>query len=246
MTRRSVARRLAPWLLLALPACSSRRPARAPAPDAAVATVVETPAAEVTAPPAPAAAPAEPARTAPAAPTAAAGLVPAEQLGSAVVERRRGLVARGQQLAPEEVGYYMDVQEARFRQLAPEAIRVSRNGEQLVLTLPGRLAFEVGRAELSPRADSALSTVARVLADYRLTLVSVRSHTDASGDADGNRRLSEQRALAVVRALRTHGVPADRIVAAGIGAEQPVASNSSAEGRDANRRIELVVAPLRP
>ncbi|MBX3175370.1 MAG: OmpA family protein [Gemmatimonadaceae bacterium] len=244
---------VAPLLVTACGVFGGRAPARPEpesTPDATLATEVRAPAdAAVRETPAPT--PTEPRPTPASAPAVAPAAPPvtvaaAENVGGTVVDRRRTLVGRGQQLAPDEVGYYMDTQEARFRQLAPQGIRVVRNGEQLMLTLPGSMSFDVASATLSAVADSALGVIARVVAEYRLTLVSVRGFTDSTGDAAVNRRLSEQRALSVARALLARGITAERIIATGFGAAQPLASNETPEGREQNRRIELVLAPLRP
>jgi len=67
----------------------------------------------------------------------------------------------------------------------------------------------------------------------------VAGHTDNTGSAATNRRLSLERATAVRRYLMLRGVPGDRLVAQGYGPSSPVAPNATAEGRARNRRVEL-------
>lgn len=69
----------------------------------------------------------------------------------------------------------------------------------------------------------------------------VEGHTDSQGDADMNRALSLARASAVRDALAEHGVDAERIAAAGLGATQPIADNATADGRAKNRRIAIII-----
>jgi outer membrane protein OmpA-like peptidoglycan-associated protein len=165
-------------------------------------------------------------------------------LAEMVSARRQTLVNAGRRVNPDEIGYYMDVQQARLQQVGGPWLGVIRIGHGVRLSLPGRWSFEVASAELSPSAQSALSSVATVLADYRLSLITVHGYTDDSGDAAFNQTLSEQRALAVARHLVSEGVAADRIVVVGHGAEDPLASNASQDGREENRRVELQVDPL--
>lgn len=172
--------------------------------------------------------------------------MPPNELASAVTARRTALRAAGQRLQPEEIGYYMDVQEARLRQLATPGLLVARRDAELVLSLPGALAFEVGSATLTADASATLRVLARVFAEYRLSVVAVHGHTDASGDSLANRRLSEQRALAVAQQLIAAGVSSERIVIAGFGDLAPLQSNDTVDGRDANRRVELHLTPLGP
>ena len=70
--------------------------------------------------------------------------------------------------------------------------------------------------------------------------VEIQGHTDNVGKPDANMRLSEERARAVMKALVDRGVAADRMTAKGYGDTQPVADNSTDEGRAKNRRVELV------
>ena len=95
-----------------------------------------------------------------------------------------------------------------------------------------------------PSARSRLGQVAEaLLKDEADATYVVEGHTDSSGTAAVNNELSRKRAEAVRDYLVERGVPADRITAEGHGADQPVAENSTAEGRANNRRVEIVVKP---
>jgi outer membrane protein OmpA-like peptidoglycan-associated protein len=113
-----------------------------------------------------------------------------------------------------------------------------------VVTLSGSVLFASGKSKLLPAASSRLRQVADALVagDPDSTFV-VEGHTDSTGNTDRNQRLSEDRARAVRDFLVSRGVPADRIEAQGMGSTQPVADNSSAEGRANNRRVEIVIRP---
>lgn len=128
---------------------------------------------------------------------------------------------------------------ATLRQLA--AIQETERG--LVVTLAGSLLFRTDEATLLPVAQQRLDQVAtalRTLADGQ-TLV-IEGHTDSVGTSDYNRRLSGARAEAVRAYLVSRGVPPDQIVAVAKGEEEPVAPNTTAEGRANNRRVEIVIS----
>lgn len=98
-----------------------------------------------------------------------------------------------------------------------------------------QIAFASSRATLSPAAREALDSIAqRCLAGRRYE---VGGHTDSSGRAAANRRLSLARAQAVVNYLVSRGLPAPQLQAAGHGDTRPIADNASPEGRARNRRI---------
>ncbi len=143
------------------------------------------------------------------------------------------------------VGYYMDRQEAQLRQqLEGTGVRVQRNGNEITLIMPGNITFATGRSEIRADFYDVLNSVALVLKEFKDTAIHVSGHTDSTGGADLNQRLSEERAASVGSYLRTQGIVAGRIQTVGYGPRQPVASNDTEAGRAANRRVELSLIPL--
>jgi outer membrane protein OmpA-like peptidoglycan-associated protein len=162
-----------------------------------------------------------------------------------IQERIRVLAsAPNQRVAPDTVGYYMDVQQARLQQL--RGLPVQRAGSRLLITLAGASAFEPGSSTLSGAAEAVLKPLSAILDEYSATVVSVHGHTDDSGPAAANQQLSERRATVVARFLMAQGLRASRLVVVGYGASTPVTSNESPAGREQNRRIELQIDPVTP
>lgn len=158
------------------------------------------------------------------------------------IGRRKQVLARQLDEPPsvDDVGYYMDVQEAQLRQaLNGSGIGLFRENPGIFLRISGTEAFETGSVQLNPAVDRTLADVAEVLADYRLTLVVVHGHTDAAGDVATNQRLSEQRALAVARRLVDSGLDAERIATIGHGESRPLLHETSPDSRWPDRRIEI-------
>jgi outer membrane protein OmpA-like peptidoglycan-associated protein len=228
-------------LALSLSACFKPR-ATTPEPVAAPVEAPAPPVAEASVRPGTAPAVTAPARAVVVRPS---GLVEAATADSAVAARRLALIVSGSRIAPADVGYYVDVQEARFRQIGSASVAVARVGDVLTLKLGARSTFEVGSARLSASSQDVTGGIARVLRDYSASVVSIYGHTDDSGDAAVNQALSEQRALAVMRALIAAGVRADRVLAIGLGSRAPIESNATAAGREANRRVELRIEVVR-
>jgi outer membrane protein OmpA-like peptidoglycan-associated protein len=110
-----------------------------------------------------------------------------------------------------------------------------------VITLKDVL-FATGRSELLPGAERSLDQLATALKDAPDRALDVEGFTDAVGDDAFNQTLSEQRAMAVRQALVDRGVDGARITSHGYGKQYPVASNSTSEGRQLNRRVEIVLA----
>ncbi len=100
--------------------------------------------------------------------------------------------------------------------------------------------FDSDKAVIQPQSGPLLDDVATVLESFPDWTLRIVGHTDASGDAGHNQALSLQRAEAVRSALVERGIDAGRLEAAGVGADRPVAANETAEGRELNRRVELM------
>jgi|GEM_PF-6346305 len=108
------------------------------------------------------------------------------------------------------------------------------------------LAFNPGEATLSDASRSPIVAVARFLRGEPTLRVWVEGHTDDARYSNGNWLLGAQRALAVVEALTTAGVPPHRVVLTSHGEHRPVAPNTTAAGRRKNRRVELVLVDGAP
>lgn len=142
-------------------------------------------------------------------------------------------------------GYYMDVQEAKLRdKMKGTGVSVTRNGDNIVLNMPNNVTFDSSSSTLKPAGANTLSGVAMVLKEYPKTAVNVIGYTDSSGSRQLNMTLSQQRADGVGSALITQGVAANRVRTSGMGPDNPIASNSSAEGKAQNRRVEITLSPL--
>ena len=109
----------------------------------------------------------------------------------------------------------------------------------MVLTL-GDVLFDTGKATLKPGAYTTIDRLAQVLNSSHSSRVVIEGHTDSMGSDTNNQALSEQRALAVESALLQRGVSGSQIRSVGKGETTPVASNDTASGRQANRRVELI------
>ena len=104
------------------------------------------------------------------------------------------------------------------------------------------MKFGAGKAEISSEAQARLDAFAEKLkTDNRNVYVEIQGHTDATGSKVGNYRLGEERAEVVRRYLNLKGVPLNRIGTISYGAEAPVAPNNNRAGRQANRRVVLIV-----
>lgn len=101
--------------------------------------------------------------------------------------------------------------------------------------------FASGSAELLPASDPELNKLVWTLRNQKTMRIEVRGHTDNTGDKATNQQLSEARARAVYDYLLQRGIEPSRLTYAGFGEDAPVADNSTAEGRQMNRRTEFRV-----
>ena len=142
------------------------------------------------------------------------------------------------------VGAYMDVQEAKLReQLQGTGVQVVREGDNIRLIMPGQITFQTDSYNLRSNFYPTLNSVGEVLAKYADTTLRVTGHTDNTGSRQYNQTLSERRAASVADYLATRQVARERMLVQGMGFDQPIADNGTAEGRASNRRVELYILP---
>jgi len=103
--------------------------------------------------------------------------------------------------------------------------------------------FATGSARLQPQAQAKIADLAEKVKGMALEVIIVVGHTDSTGNAAANQKLSVARAEAVKAYLVSKGVERNRVYTEGKGSSQPVADNRTAEGRSKNRRVEIVLMP---
>ncbi|MES2883846.1 MAG: OmpA family protein [Pseudomonadota bacterium] len=125
------------------------------------------------------------------------------------------------------------------RQMTALEARATDRG--MVMTL-GDVLFATGRADLKPGAMERLSKLAGFMLKYPDRAVVIEGHTDSTGSAATNQALSERRADAVKAYLISQSVPSASVTTIGKGKDVPVAENTTATGRQQNRRVEIIIA----
>lgn len=112
---------------------------------------------------------------------------------------------------------------------------------EVTIRLPGAILFDFDSAAIRPDAARTLAEVAEVIQAYPDRPVRLEGHTDAIASEAYNMELSQRRAAAVADWLQAHGVAANRLSVIGKGETEPVADNDTAEGRQLNRRVDVVI-----
>jgi OmpA-OmpF porin, OOP family len=140
----------------------------------------------------------------------------------------------------EEANRRLNEALGQLRSLVAEITNLQQTQRGLVISLSGIL-FDVGRSALKAGSQASIERIAAVLTQYPQHQIVVEGHTDATGSDELNLRLSRDRASSVRSALVAGGVDASKISAEGYGESRPVASNDTAEGRQQNRRVEIVI-----
>lgn len=166
--------------------------------------------------------------------------------GTGSDRRNRALIAGGVgALAGGGIGYYMDQQEAELtKQLRSTGVSVTRVGDSIILNMPGNVTFATNSSDINAKFYDVLNSVAVVLKKYDKTLIDVTGHTDSTGGAELNRKLSQSRAESVAAYLIGQGTDSRRYLIRGMGPSQPIATNETADGRAQNRRVEIKLTPL--
>lgn len=160
-------------------------------------------------------------------------------------DRRNAMVGAGiGALGGAAIGNYMDRTYQNLRErLAGTGVGVERVSQsQIKLIFPADLTFDFNRDTVKSQFVGTLRDTGNVLRTYDQTTVDVIGHADSVGPDDYNLDLSQRRASNVASILQSGGVSSARILRAGRGESEPVASNATDSGRAQNRRVEVYIS----
>ena len=155
-------------------------------------------------------------------------------------EKARQAAAESDKLREQAEKEKQDMRARLLQQL--NSVLSTRDTARGLIANMSDVLFKSGSFELLPGARERLAKVSGIVLAYQGLHLAVEGHTDSIGTDEYNRQLSEQRAGAVRDYLTQQGISADAITASGFGKSEPVASNDTPEGRQQNRRVELVVS----
>jgi outer membrane protein OmpA-like peptidoglycan-associated protein len=121
---------------------------------------------------------------------------------------------------------------------APARVEV----KEAKIEIRDKIQFEYNQAIISQTSFELMDEIAAVIKDHpQLKKIRIEGYASADGNPRWNRKLSADRAKAVMHYLVDHGVPADELSAVGYGADHPIADNATADGREQNRRVEFTI-----
>ena len=165
----------------------------------------------------------------------------------AVIGNQTGSTARGAiigaavgGLAGTIIGHQMDQQAKELKQDVPGAT-IQRVGEGIQVTFASALLYDFDSDVVRAETANNLRNLAASLGKFPDTDILIVGHTDAVGTADYNQALSQRRATATSNYLASQGVSIDRLRTAGRGEMEPITTNETEAGRQANRRVEVAI-----
>ena len=180
----------------------------------------------------------------------------ADQARAAALEQQQAAQAAAEQAARDRAAAQADAEKARQAAAQAEAekgqlraqllaqlnsILQTRDSARGLIVNMSDVLFDTGSFTLKPGAREKLAKISGILLAHPGLTLQIEGHTDSVGGDEFNQQLSERRADSVRDFLAENGVSGSSITARGFGKTQPVASNETAEGRQRNRRVELVV-----
>ena len=138
------------------------------------------------------------------------------------------------------IGRNMDRQAAEIKQTVPGAT-VTREGEGILVKFDSGILFDTDKSALKAEAQSNLQKLAASLQNNPETNILIVGHTDNTGSDAHNMNLSEQRAASVKSFIAAANVASSRLKTSGKGETEPIADNTTVDGRSKNRRVEIVI-----
>jgi len=163
-----------------------------------------------------------------------------QQALAAEADKARQAAAQSEQLRQQAEKEKQDLRARLLQQL--NTVLATRDSARGLIANMSDVLFKSGRFELLAGARERLAKVSGIVLAYPSLRLSVEGHTDSVGTDDYNQQLSERRAEAVREYLIQQGISSDSVTASGFGKTAPVASNDTPEGRQQNRRVELVLS----
>lgn len=149
---------------------------------------------------------------------------------------RAALIAEREELAAEKQRL-----SERLKGALDQVANTQESARGMIVNLPDIL-FDTNEATLKPGAKVTLAKLAGILLIMPELNLRIEGHTDSTGSADYNQRLSERRAASVDEFLADQGIASGRMTSAGYGQDRPIADNATKQGRAKNRRVEIVIA----
>lgn len=143
-------------------------------------------------------------------------------------------------VAGATIGAYMDKQADEMRQDL-EGAQIERVGEGIKITFDSGILFDIEKADLKSVAQQNIRELSETLKKYEDTNILIEGHTDDTGAEAYNQTLSERRAKSVADYLNSLEVDNSRITTTGYGEQQPIADNTTVQGREQNRRVEIAI-----
>lgn len=165
----------------------------------------------------------------------------AQQIAQAAQQQTQQTQAELDRARAELAARDVETRRLRMEQELSRLAATRTDERGLIVTLPG-IFFDTGKAVIKAGSRNTLSRIAEQLRTDDTLRIEVEGHTDSVGSTASNQSLSERRASAVREFLAANGIPADRITSVGRGESSPIAGNTSASGRQQNRRVELVIS----
>ncbi|WP_295073538.1 OmpA family protein [uncultured Fibrobacter sp.] len=165
-----------------------------------------------------------------------------EQIGNARSGKVLDLEAEKQAIKAQKDKLEASKQEAmdKLNALQSQMIQVTKDARGIILSMSDIL-FEIGQASLKTDLKTSLAKIAGILSVYQQFDVSIEGNTDNVGSEEFNLKLSQQRAENVMNFLVEQGIAENRLSAKGLGMSMPIADNATKEGRQKNRRVDLVI-----
>jgi len=163
-----------------------------------------------------------------------------QQALAAEAEKARQAAVQSEQARQQAEKEKQDLRARLLQQL--NTVLATRDSARGLIANMSDVLFKSGSFELLAGARERLAKVSGIVLAYPSLKLSVEGHTDSVGSDEYNQQLSEKRAQSVREYLIQQGIAGDSIVATGFGKTSPVASNDTPEGRQQNRRVELVLS----